>query len=171
MLRGLAAGLAHAQTGVSGLPIHLVSCDLTAQTDVCSLLLQLADRHTNSAHLPELLQLLGLQVADPAQLLTDIAKTTALTLGLFSGPLYHSATTRARQQTKQAAAGAAWQGAGSSTPLLHQLRDIVVSPIAEEWCFRACMLPLLWMQVGSVWAVSCSSCVRQTTPTGCAAVV
>ena len=112
--------------------------------------LQLAERHPKSAavDLPELLQLLGLPPAGPRQLLTDIAKTTALTLTLFSGPLYHSATRHLQQQTKEAAAGAAWQEAAGSTPLLHQVRDILVSPVAEEWCFRACMLPLLWMQVG-----------------------
>lgn len=155
MLRGLAAGLAHETTGMCVTAHSLAWCraNPTAQLTLlcppcCCLSPQLADheRHPKSAaDLPELLQLLGLPPAGPRQLLTDIAKTTALTLVLFSGPLYHSAM-RHLQQTKEAA-GAAWQEAGK-TPLLHQVRDLVVSPVAEEWCFRACMLPLLWMQVG-----------------------
>jgi hypothetical protein len=32
-------------------------------------------------------------------------------------------------------------------PSIHSVRDCVVAPITEEWCFRACMVPLLWMEV------------------------
>lgn len=96
------------------------------------------------AELPALLQLLGLQM--PGQELTTALLTAAsLTLVLFLGPVYHKAITYWQMKDK---ADGHWYR--DSKPWLHQARDYVVSPIAEEWCFRACMVPLLWMQVGNL---------------------
>jgi len=95
------------------------------------------------AELPALLQLLGLQ--RPGRELTKALLTAAsLTLVLFLGPVYHKAITYWQMESK---AGGHWYR--ERKPWLHQARDYVVSPIAEEWCFRACMVPLLWMQVGT----------------------
>jgi hypothetical protein len=43
------------------------------------------------------------------------------------------------------------------------VRDCIVAPITEEWCFRACMVPLLWMEVrgkSTSKVVKCSSTVN-----------
>jgi hypothetical protein len=94
----------------------------------------------HTRQLPELLQLLGLHVHGQ-QLLEAALKVTALTLILFLGPLHHKATTQ-RHQHKQLHVGAV-----DNVSLLHKARDYLVSPLTEEWCFRACMVPLLWLQV------------------------
>lgn len=92
---------------------------------------------------PQLLQLLGLDVSGQ-ELLAAHAKSIALTMVLFLGPLYHRAQC-VWQQHKQKGAVAWWEA--DRQPVLHQVRDYVVSPLAEEWSFRSCMVPLLWMQV------------------------
>jgi hypothetical protein len=65
-----------------------------------------------------------------------------LTAALFAGPLLH----------KLLLLLAAGKGKGPSMPTpwaltVHAWRDYLVAPAAEEWCFRACMVPLMWLQV------------------------
>jgi hypothetical protein len=92
---------------------------------------------------PQLAQLLGLSISG-RELLAAVAKSVAVTVMLFLGPLHHKAQI-IWQRHRQKGLVAWWVGDGQ--PLLHQLRDYVVSPLAEEWSFRSCMVPLLWMQV------------------------
>lgn len=73
---------------------------------------------------------------------------------LYLGPLLHLATSaeaRASHPTLAAISQVIWGsngGSGSSGALrLQLLRDLVVAPASEEWAFRACMVPLLWMAV------------------------
>lgn len=87
--------------------------------------------------LPDLLQLLGLHLST-RQLLPALAKAAGLTLVLFLGPLHHQATQQYPVWRKPSLGRVSW---------LHAARDLVVSPVSEEWCFRACMVPCLWMQV------------------------
>lgn len=85
---------------------------------------------------PRLSQLLGLQ--PQASLLSDTFLALLLTAVLFAGPLLYMAVT-AREGPRQAQY--------SRVPALHTIRDYVVAPLTEEWCFRACMVPLLWLEV------------------------
>jgi prenyl protein peptidase len=54
---------------------------------------------------------------------------------LFLGPLVHAAL-----EAQRAAAAAPAGGASRAVTL----RNLVVSPLAEEWVFRCCVLPLFW---------------------------
>lgn len=100
--------------------------------------------------LPGLLSLLGLS-CHGRQLAAALAKATGLTLLMFLGPLCHTARQWLSLQQQKQQQHQQWR---PQTVLgrtaLHQARDYLVSPIAEEFCFRACMAPLLWMQVGEV---------------------
>lgn len=58
-----------------------------------------------------------------------------LTAALFTGPLL-----------QMLLAGAADREATST---LQTLRNLIVAPITEEFCFRACMSPLLLLQARS----------------------
>jgi hypothetical protein len=95
----------------------------------------------HSRGIPDLLQLLGLHIQGQ-QLLKVMAKAAALTLLLFLGPLHHKVTQPPVVFEP-------------SMSLFHRARDLVVSPVAEEWCFRACMVPLLWLQVSSWYKGLC----------------
>lgn len=93
---------------------------------------------TRLDEVPTLLQLLGLQL-DTDLLLASLL-SLALTALLFAGPLFykfpHSSESRQKQQHRS-----------SHLQTLHALRDCVVAPLTEEWCFRACMVPLMWLEV------------------------
>lgn len=79
-----------------------------------------------------LLPLLGLRAEG---LLQAIVKPTLLTASLFAGPLLQLLLTGKAQ--REAAAP------------LQTLRNLLVAPVTEEFCFRACMSPLLLLQVNS----------------------
>jgi hypothetical protein len=88
-----------------------------------------------------LLQLLGLQL--DAELLPATMQCLLMVLALFAGPLAYQLQMQweLRQQQQQQ------QWFGLKAPSIHSVRDCIVAPITEEWCFRACMVPLLWMEV------------------------
>lgn len=125
---------ATAAGGHSSTPGSSVSADLPG--------LRSSDGHLQG--IPDLLQLLGVHVQG-LNLLEAMAKAAALTLLLFLGPLHHKVTPPPVVFEP-------------SMSLFHRARDLVVSPIAEEWCFRACMVPLLWLQVSS-WYRNNGLCV------------
>ncbi|KAI8472088.1 MAG: hypothetical protein J3K34DRAFT_216570 [Monoraphidium minutum] len=70
---------------------------------------------------------------------------------LFLGPLLHLAASGAarRAHPQLTAVAEAWRGGsasgGARAARLQLLRDLVVAPASEEWVFRACMVPLLWL--------------------------
>lgn len=84
------------------------------------------------------MQLLGLH--PQATLLADTLLALSLTAVLFAGPLLYMAVT-AREELGQASHSSNWHSS------LYIIRDCVVAPLSEEWCFRACMVPLLSLEV------------------------
>jgi hypothetical protein len=122
---------------------------------------------------PTAAQLLGLRAPGLAR----AAALPLLPLAtLFAGPLLHLAADAAARRDhplaytlaaafppRAAPAGAAAAGSssrdggrdggggggagGARAARLQLLRDLAVAPAAEEWVFRACMVPLLWLAV------------------------
>jgi hypothetical protein len=172
LVRRVAAGGADAPAGEPRLSVELASallppshCAERAHATAVVRCWQMVARAAASGHpssIPTLLQLLGLQLHG-SLLLAAVLRPLLLTATLFAGSLWHKACCscwewqHSRQQQQKLAA-AARPGSSSRwaplalldsvSPSLHSLRDYVVAPLAEEWCFRACMVPLLWMQVG-----------------------
>jgi hypothetical protein len=79
---------------------------------------------------------------------------------LYLGPLLHLATSHAARDShptfaaiRQALDGGC-SGGGAAAVRLQLLRDLMIAPAAEEWVFRACMVPLLWLAVSWVEQVS-----------------
>lgn len=66
----------------------------------------------------------------------------ALTLSLFAGPMLQSCLSRT--QTAHC----------HSQQLVQSLRNLVVAPLTEEVCFRACMAPLFLLEVSNLLAHS-----------------
>lgn len=79
-----------------------------------------------------LLALLGLRTAG---LLQAVVKPTLLTASLFGGPLLQLLLASKTQR-------------GAVSPL-QTLRNLLIAPVTEEFCFRACMSPLFLLQVSS----------------------
>jgi len=46
---------------------------------------------------------------------------------------------------------------------LRTLRDCMIAPITEEWCFRCCMVPLLWLAGRMDGVCRCMSSAISTT--------
>ncbi len=84
---------------------------------------------TESAH-QLLFSLLGLRRTG---LLQAVIQPTLLTASLFTGPLLQRALSGRSD-------------ADSMAPL-QILRNLVMAPVTEEFCFRACMAPLFLLQV------------------------
>ena len=78
-----------------------------------------------------LLPLLGLRAEGLAQ---AIVKPTLLTASLFAGPLLQLLLADSGHHEASA---------------LQTLRNLMVAPVTEEFCFRACMAPLFLLQVKS----------------------
>lgn len=95
-----------------------------------------------AGNLPSMIQLLGLQL--DAKLLPAILQPLGMTAVLFTGPLVYRLLHWVEQERRQQE----WFSPGR--PSIHSIRDCVVAPVTEEWCFRACMVPLLWMEVCTV---------------------
>ncbi|KAL3143509.1 hypothetical protein ABBQ38_002314 [Trebouxia sp. C0009 RCD-2024] len=76
-----------------------------------------------------LLALLGLRTQG---LLQAVVKPTLLTASLFAGPLVQLLLTGKRRR--------------EAPDPLQGLRDLMVGPFTEEFCFRACMAPLFLLQ-------------------------
>jgi len=91
--------------------------------DICAVL------QTAFAH-KFLFSLLGLRKAG---LLQAVIQPTLLTASLFAGPLLQRALSGRSD-------------ADSMAPL-QILRNLVMAPVTEEFCFRACMAPLFLLQV------------------------
>lgn len=96
-----------------------------------------------------MLQLLSIGPSN--NLLAATLVSAAQTAALFTGPLLFKAVVASeqRQQRKQIMHQSSW------APSLYTLRDIVIAPLTEEWCFRACMVPLLWLEVCNKQLVWC----------------
>jgi prenyl protein peptidase len=102
--------------------------------------------------LPPLIALLGLS-GGAIHVARVTASATALVAVLYAGPLLWWATAE-QQNTLRERLAARLCG----IPGLIVTRDCVIAPLAEEWCFRACMVPLLWLKVGvSTSFVACSA--------------
>ena len=80
-----------------------------------------------------LLTFLGLRVEG---LLQAVVKPTLLTASLFAGPLVQLLLTGRTQQ--------------EAASTLQSLRNLLIAPVTEEFCFRACMSPLFLLQVCSL---------------------
>jgi len=93
------------------------------QADIC------VEMQTDFAH-KLLFSLLGLRKTG---LLQAVIQPTLLTASLFAGPLL-----------QRVLSGRA--DADSMAPL-QILRNLVMAPVTEEFCFRACMAPLFLLQV------------------------
>lgn len=94
--------------------------------------------HTHSASM----QLLGIRSDGVLAAATMPLLATAL---LFMGPLLHLLSSRKARSSHPLAATLAAAARGEVAAGLQLLRDLVVAPAAEEWVFRACMVPLLWL--------------------------
>lgn len=113
---------------------HAAACKPVGACDSCVPALDCwpAQEAPQSQH--DLLPLLGVRLPSlaPAALLPLLLAAT-----LYLGPLlYLSICQHARCQHTL------WQ-----PKTIHTARDVLVAPLAEEWVFRACMVPLLWLQV------------------------
>jgi hypothetical protein len=79
-----------------------------------------------------------------------VARPLAALALLFFGPLLHlaiSPAARAQHPLAASSSAARGVGVGAAAVRLQMLRDLAVAPAAEEWVFRACMVPLLWLAV------------------------
>lgn len=118
--------------------LGVLACSCVAWLPVFALRAQKA---AGGAEVPGMRQLLGLS---GQQLLPALLLPLLLVVVLFLGPLLFAAHT-AWERRASGAAQQQQEHGGSSA--LHTLRDCVVAPLSEEWCFRSCMLCLLWLEV------------------------
>ncbi|GBF95439.1 hypothetical protein Rsub_08401 [Raphidocelis subcapitata] len=90
-------------------------------------------------------QLLGLRISGaPAAAALPLAAVALL----FLGPLVHlaaSAEARAAHPLAAAIRAAAGGGAAAGAARFQIARDLLIAPVSEEWVFRACLVPLLWL--------------------------
>lgn len=98
--------------------------------------LQVPALHAASAEQqpPSMLQLLGIRAAG---LLPAVTIPLLLTCILFVGPLLFYALCPSYRR---------WRSLSEPVYTIHDARDYIIAPIAEEWVFRACMAPILWLQ-------------------------
>eukprot|EP00879_Flechtneria_rotunda_P020659 GHRR01021738.1.p1 GENE.GHRR01021738.1~~GHRR01021738.1.p1 ORF type:complete len:263 (+),score=46.33 GHRR01021738.1:695-1483(+) len=82
-------------------------------------------------------QLLGLYSS--SGLLHTALLPLLMTATLFTGPILFKASAHFQSDREHKRIGRLQFG-------IYTLRDCVVAPISEEWCFRSCMVPLLWLQ-------------------------
>lgn len=82
---------------------------------------------------PLLLHLLGLRWHG---MLAAVLRPAALTACLFTGPILQSWLSQTHHESCQSG--------------LQTLRNLIVAPLTEEFCFRACMAPLFLLEVQSL---------------------
>ncbi|KAF6260969.1 hypothetical protein COO60DRAFT_830788 [Scenedesmus sp. NREL 46B-D3] len=131
----------------SGHVLHcLGSCLADAAQAICNSSSSSSRTSSSSTarSMPSLLQLLGLQL--DAELLPAVMHCLLMVLTLFSGPLAYQLHFQCQQQQQPQQQQQQQRCIRFRRPSIHSVRDCIVAPVTEEWCFRACMVPLLWME-------------------------